>query len=380
MSTAIAESPLHFLDTFWQETTDTGDERGDYIRHWTRQLAVWQHSWESWTQRPLPLVLEAREAFRDTLLADGDLGLDQLRGFLNSIFAHEESSFEPWLRATTERFMLRVRPWFPLWMGYVRWVLDWCKARGYKQVVFLARDSLPFYVIARQLVHDNAMDLHLHLVHASRSVGPSGELDDHLSQTIDWRQPVAAVDSGCYGTIMATLVRYQRQVSGSSSGFAAFFYFSRHPRIFGYMNYLMSGHILAEPGSDLTARNARNFIIYAGDVLEAMPKPYRLLSIELGGRPRVHSQDLVSFVLSKRMLHEIRQFTVDQPDDTTSIAVHAASRLYHSYTTVGIDPLAEHCFLFDRPAPKAVPSRESIRDLEYADLPPQNEIFGAACG
>jgi hypothetical protein len=357
------------LDTF----SGSSESRSAY---WVDRLQFWLDRWTILAHRNLPsTALEARCAFRRTLLEDTEYAENQVDSFIERIGGiTESSSFLPWLEITMREFSERVRPWLPLWTGYVLWLLEWCSAQGYTQVVFLARDAFPLYVIASQVAGKLKIGLSLRLLHASRATINNPAFDHHFNHCIRSREPLALVDTGCYGSILAGLVRRCRACRISPG---ALYFYSRNPNVFGYMNYLVAAEMLEGGLSRASRRRLADFVIYAGDVLEGMPKLYRVNGLSPDGDPQVTVHDIVSFVLASQMLEQLTLYSdvLTIPD-----AKRAMVSLCSLYDRARSDRSCRDRLLFDQFAPKSPPATSYLQAEELLHLPPQGELFGLDLG
>jgi hypothetical protein len=308
--------------------------------------------------------------FRQTMMARDDLSARQVDQLCNRTFSMQRE-LSAWLCDTTERFLTLIKPWTLVWLSFTEWALNWCRRNSIGTVVFLARDALPFFIAATAL----EQDLHLHLAHISRTNRP-----DPLMMNSILRQPsIALIDSGCYGTCINNL-RQQRDAlieRSSPKSLATLLYYSRNPQLFGYMNYVMCKDILASPK---TMDNAAEFIIYAGDLLEALPKPYQYHAQDW---TMVEPSDLLSFTISIAALRDISSMAkaralvgTEGMDD-----IHEQVRpLYRNYQISRHHSELRSDFLFDAPAPKSLPTPNTLTGLDFFEIPPQSHIFGTASG
>jgi hypothetical protein len=276
-----------------------------------------------------------------------------------------------WLCDTTERFLNIIKPWAPVWLSFTNWALRWCRQNSIETLVFLARDALPFFVAATAL----EQGLHLHLAHVSRATRP-----DALTVNLILKQPsVALVDSGCYGTCINDLRQRRGALIKQSrhDDLAALLYYSRNPQLFGYINYAMCEDMLASPEA---MDRAAEFIIYAGDLLEALPKPYQYHEKD---RSTVEPSDLVSFTISIAALNDISSMAKASTflDAERSNDVHEQVRLlYRNYQLSRHRSEPRSDFLFDEPAPKSLPAPGALAGLDFLEVPPQSHIFGTVSG
>jgi hypothetical protein len=318
----------------------------------------------------VPTVEEAGATFREAMLAAEDLSELQVEQVCNRTFGLEDD-LPAWLCGTTERFLTLLRPWTPVWLGFTDWALRWCRQNSIETLVFLARDALPFYVAATAL----EQGLDLDLAHVSRAVRP-----DAATVNAMLRKPaVALIDSGCYGTLISELQQRRGALveNAHREGAPTLFYYSRNPRLFGYVNYVMSKEMLASPE---TMDRAADFVIYAGDLLEALPKPYRYHPHD---RSMVEPSDLVSFTVSIAVLSEMGSLAKASAflDSERLTDVHEQVRLlFRAYELSGHRSELRSDFLFDEPTPKSVPARGAVADLDFLEIAPQSHVFGTVSG
>lgn len=322
--------------------------------------------WQDWSGSPVPTPRTARAELTTSLRAEGDLTERQIQDFIDRILPASDLPLETQLRGASERLILRAAPWFPLWLGYTDWLLDWCRSRGYADVIFLARDSLPFYTAARHSPLTADGDLQLSMVDLPRAALEVSGLSTHLAATVTTEGPTMLVDTGCYGTVVTRLAEHLGALDVAVTLFA-----SRNPRIFGYLNYLMGRHYLGEPRSTPGGRGPADFVIYGCDVLESLPKPY-VIGVDERGITRRPS-DLVSFVLALRLCAEISRRAAQRPA-TVDKAETAADRLYRAFRR------NEHTGLLDFSAPTNPPPPAALMRLGLHSMAPQNEIFGTLAG
>ncbi len=276
-----------------------------------------------------------------------------------------------WLCDTTERFLGIIKPWFPVWLSFTKWALGWCRQSLIETVVFLARDALPFFVAATAL----EQGMHLRLAHMSRTV----RADSLAMNSILCQPAIALIDSGCYGTCINDLRQRRDDLIGpaSSKELATLLYYSRNPQLFGYMNYVMCKDIVSNPNSiDL----ATEFIIYSGDLLEALPKPYQYHSQD---RTMVEPSDILSFTVSIAALSHIRSIADASAflDAAGPGDIHEQVRLqYRNYQLSRHRSELRNDFLFDEPAPQSPPVPGALAGLDFLEIPPQSHIFGTVSG
>jgi hypothetical protein len=332
--------------------------------------------WRQWTgcgPRPTDSV---RNELAAHLGADGDLTPLQVEVMLARLSPATSLPLHDWLLDCSERLLLRTRPWFPLWWSYTRWLLAWCQDRGYQQLVFLARDSLPLYAAARAAPAAIRDGLDLHLLDAPRSLMDSPLLGRHVAAITDWAKPLVVVDTGCYGTMVSWLAEFAAR-AGHGDHVAAAFFVSRNPRIFGYLNYLMGWRYLDDPSDRGARRSPMDFVIYACDILESLPKPYQVAAHE-SGVSQVPT-DLASFALSLRLYAEVTRYVTRTPELGVLEAAYAADQLYRGFTHAG-EPAGASVALLDSVAPKNPPPAAVLERIGVTSLAPQNEVFGTLAG
>lgn len=316
-----------------------------------------------------PSVEQAAAEFRGAMIDADDLSPLQVDQLCNRTFG-VAGDLPTWLCDTTERFLNILKPWAPVWHSFTNWALRWCRQNSVETLVFLARDALPFFVAATALDESSQ----LHLAHVSRSTRRNA-----LSVSSILQQPsVALIDSGCYGTCINDLRQRRGDIVEDhlQDGLATLLFYSRNPQLFGYMNYVMCQDMLASPEA---MHDAAGFIIHAGDLLEALPKPYQYTN----DPSMVMPSDLVSFTIAIAALNEMgsiaKASTFLDPERMND--VHEQVRLlYRSYQ------LSQHRggmgsdFLFDGPTPKTLPAPGALAGLDFLEIRPQSHIFGTVSG
>ncbi|RSN17239.1 hypothetical protein DMC63_21545 [Streptomyces sp. WAC 05977] len=336
----------------------------------------WIARWCAITGSPAPAMDDAIREFIQTMRGEGDLSEVQLAQVCHAIDPGRGHPLADGAGSAIERFLWRVRPWLPLWVSFAHWVVRWCVHRRRRHVLFLARDMLTTYLTARRLDLKLSTGLDIRLAHASRA--DHGALADVLGlRDGEWFEPerVALVDSGCYGTVMSRLAGQIDAGARAEEEAACLFYFSRNPKIFGYLNYLLSPSILE---LDIAGTDVADFVIYAGDLLEAMPKPYRVVRTESG--LVAEPQDLLTFCLGMAVLKEVDDFVAAGPLASIPQAQRRALELYNAYANASGNRMHADSLLFHTPAPQQLPADYGFEALDFQSFPPQNEIFGSAPG
>lgn len=359
--------------------------------HWEtgRHVSDFLAEWKIWSERPMPAIDRARAEFGQTMSNQTDLSSAQIHDVLERVTPapgadrseRGEVGMASWVEMCGRRFLNRSQRWFPVWLGYVAWVLDWCRSRDYSTIVFLCRDSLPFYALARAFVAEDEDAPELALVHLTRRTMSDHRIADHISDALGDAESIAFVDTGCYGTVVPQLVDACRRHDVPP---AVFFYFSRSPLIFGYMNYLMAFDMLNAPKDGATPGSSpADFAIYAGDVVEAQPKSYHILSMTDHGIPHVAPADAISFALSGQLLRVLTQFAASRRMSSGFLqkdAREAALDRYRAFALLEDTGARAANQLFDSPAPKTPGAARAAAALPLEGLPPQGEFFGISPG
>jgi hypothetical protein len=326
--------------------------------------------WRVASSADAPSAEEAGGKFRSAMSAANDLSHRQVDQLCDRTFG-SQSDLPSWLCETTERFLNIIKPWTPVWYGFTNWALRWCRQNSIETLVFLARDALPFFVAATALEQGH----HLHLAHVSRATRTNA-----LTLSSILRQPsIALIDSGCYGTCINDLRQRRRSTieDHQPDGLATLLYYSRNPQLFGYLNYVMCQDMLTSPE---TMDGAAEFIIYAGDLLEALPKPYQYT---VDDPSMTMPSDLVSFTISIAALSEISSIATASTflDSERMNDAHEQIRpLYRSYQLAAYRDELRNGLLFDDPAPKGLPAPGALAGLDFLEIPPQSHIFGTVSG
>jgi hypothetical protein len=146
----------------------------------------------------------------------------------------------------------------------------------------------------------------------------------------------------------------------------------------------MSFEMLNAPKTGATASGSpADFTIYAGDVVEAQPKSYRILSLTDHAIPDVAPADPISFMLSGELLRELTAFAASQrmsPRYLQQRAREAALDRYRAFALIEDRRARSTNQLFDSPAPKEHTASTVASALPLEGLPPQGEFFGVHAG
>lgn len=166
-----------------------------------------------------------------------------------------------------------------LLIDFVQAALATARHQGVTQTFFLARDAIPFYLIALELHRRSGGPQQVALLDFNRRMIPSFAAPDipscvpvehYLGPKLAAGGRVALVDTGLYGSLIQSTLRM-----GLVSDPVVMFFASRNPSIFGYLNGLMS--VKRTPGSALDI-----FGEACCDSLETWPKPYAPCALRSG--------------------------------------------------------------------------------------------------
>ncbi|MFG2525169.1 hypothetical protein [Streptomyces sp. NPDC048527] len=315
-------------------------------------------TWLAVTGRSLPSRGDAVEQFRHSLesIPEADARIRE-EMFSCIISPLDGESVAEWVSACARRLHARVHHWYPLWVGAAWFALDWCRDNGYRDLVFVARDALPFHTAARTLqAGGDCGAVEIHVGHSFRDDEGRRQL---LFPTGILREPrLAVLDSGCYGSVAAEVLRGR-----SREDTAVLHFVSRNPSIFGYLNQLNAARAL-DPSLD--SGRVRDFAVFAIDTVEALPKPYRLERLPNGSVQAV-VLDLLSFVLGLSVLEEVAVLS-RQPPDFSELQAHADD-LCRRYCK------GEELGLFDSPIPAQAPPQSDLHGIEIHPVLPQRNLF-----
>lgn len=342
-------------------------EEPDYVSSSHLAIELLTDAWAAQSGRDLPTVQDACRTFRAALVDEGDISPAQVGELATKLCPAPVGDLHDWLADAAERLLLRIRPWIPIWVGFTWWSFEWCRHTKRQQVIFLGRDGLPFYTAAGQFGGDGPR---VRLLDAPRRLLGSPLFESHLDASIDCGDPVAFVDTGCYGTVITALARHHNRRCHDPNAAGTLFLSSRNPRIFGYLNYLMSCRLMLT--GPCSAPDPMDFTIYACDVTEALPKPYTV-DIGAGGLRRVPA-DVASFVLSMKVCVEIARYARCHTANPSVDAAVAADELCQMFQNTSSALLLKSC------APKNPPTGPTWNELNISGIPPQSEIFGVTYG
>lgn len=343
-------------------------------------IPAWLDLWVARTGRSLPSEYAARAEYFETLPNQNDLSSDQQAEIFRRFFPKGGTGLSDVLESATAALLTAARPWFPLWHAYVDWTLQWCAHHGYAHLTFLCRDALPFYVIANELRDPvlGGRPVTTGLLHTSRRLAATPNFERHILRNLPADQPAALIDSGCYGSLIAPIIDILNRRKFSERNPAVFFYFSRNPQIFGYVNHLAAWESLSGAHAPGEMASLCDFVIRAGDVVEALPKPYAVERLRDDGTPSIRLQDVVSFVLGASLISALRAHIREHHNvgRHRDCALRTLQTLWK--TCRQEQDQAGFCTLFSASAPKSPPSSDAYRNLW--GLPPQEGLFGISGG
>lgn len=306
----------------------------------------------------MPSREEAVEQFRRTLEDSPETDQRIREEILASIIGPlGEYTMSEWVAVCAKRLHSAVEHWYPLWVGAAQFTLDWCCGSGCRDLVFVARDALPFYAAARALQAGGDWGaVQIQVGHSLRDddggrqlLFPAGVLRERY---------LAVLDSGCYGSVAAALLRGREPENTAVVHFV-----SRNPSIFGYLNQLTAVHAL-DPS--IGSEKIREFTVFALDTVEALPKPYRLERLS-DGSVQVVPLDLLSFVLGLSVLEAVTAVSRQPPDfSQLQACVDDLCRRYCKGEALG---------LFEGPIVGQAPARSDLHGVEIHAVPPQRDLF-----
>lgn len=213
-------------------------------------------------------------------------------------------------------------------IAFVLWVLEAGRRHRASDLMFLARDAIPFFVIARQLKARGLPCARLRLVDVNRNMMPRsaadeafpGDLDGtpaeaYLAAALRGCQRPLLVDTGLYGTLVKPIL-----TSKALPDPAVVFLASKNPHIAGYLNWLEAPH-------DPRCRSALGWTseLFC-DVLENWPKLYTRAELHAEGvllLPRARLTNPVSataaFVLYRMAAKQARTCDLTRLDASAAL-------------------------------------------------------------
>lgn len=331
--------------------------------------------WSQITNRSVPNIDVILEDFYDELTHD----LAEEPKLAEAAFQHYlypmESSSNAFIRRIVLDMLKDLRPWYPLWLDFVVHTVKWVREGGGRDLIFLARDGLVFYALARG-IGASVEDLNLWIRHQSR--GEGRHVDSSPLPNNHASSPVNYVDSGCYGTLLAEIIREEHTAEHPPG---ALFFFSRNPHIFGYLNYVIALHHFPR-GSTRTEQQVYRLIragVAAFDTVEVLPKPYRWSGAR-NGEPKPSCA--LCFVFAKALYEDLFEYarvrctySIRASEESLLESLRILERCFENRWTSSLETAP----VFWIPNVKA--SNEATKWLEnwqFGTLYPQNHIFGVA--
>ncbi len=265
--------------------------------------------------------------------ANGDMHPDQAEGFRDRVFARltetqSPNTFEDLVRRTIEFFKDAADELCDALIAFVLWTIETGRRHEATDLVFLARDAIPFYVIARHLKARGLPSARLSLLDMNRHMMPRsfdemafpGDLVDtqaeqYLAEFFKARHKPLLVDTGLYGTLVRPILASQILPDP-----AVVFLASKNPHIAGYLNRL-------EATGDQRSRSPLCPVseLFC-DVLENWPKPYTRAELFCEGvrpEPQARLTDPVSataaFVLYRTAARRARTCNLTELDPTRAL-------------------------------------------------------------
>ena len=345
--------------------------------------------WAILAGNSLPRASVVLDEFRRDLEAESDLTDLHVDMILRHVSSCEFGRDADQTLPTVRRFLRSVRPWCLHWHTFIQFVLRWCESHGFETIVFLGRDALPFYYLARGIAASRPT-AHLVQLYVSRSEEPTVE---PLVLGIDppslFRQRVAYVDSGCYGTLVHQLATTGHRKHGGPLP-AVFFFYSRNPHIFGYMNYLTFTHFnvysngLSQnfPSTSRKPVSPMDIAVMALDTLEATPKPF---VIKNGERLEIRVTSFLSFALAVHLYADLYLLGQRGPRESGSPSVQrtafsALEQLWEIYRQSYPWKRHNDGMFWIPPTPKWVKGESWLGNWDLGTMSPQTEVFGMHAG
>jgi hypothetical protein len=340
--------------------------------------------WSAITGRTLPKPADALEEFHRDLQQEVDLPENHVELVVRQLCAPARKA--PCRPLDVPHMLASYRaslggllhPWFAPWYAFVAYALGWCGAHGYSNLTFLARDALPFYYLACGMGKSKQLPSSeiLNVKRCSDPFDPSSRVTRDPAGAL---RPgnVGYVDTGCYGTIVRSLMN--ELPPDPSPETAVFFFYSRNPHIFGFMNYLAFAQYGLLEADRPRGRNPVDLAAMAFDTLETIPKPYRL--IERDRSLAVEPVGIVSFALSVWLYADLYRYARQRARGLTPHRPwsphlrHLATRYLKQFAKE-----AEEGLFWVPPTPKWQEGERWLQAWDVGTLPPQHEIFGILAG
>jgi hypothetical protein len=161
-------------------------------------------------------------------------------------------------------------------IAFVKWALETGERQRASDLVFLARDAIPFFVVARQLKARGVASGRLSLLALNRTMMPRSpqeeafpgdlrgtDVERFLAAAFATRQRPLLIDTGLYGTLIKPIL-----TSPALPDPSVVFLASKNPHIAGYLNRV-------DPPEEKTDQSSLGPLSeLCCDVLENWPKPY----------------------------------------------------------------------------------------------------------
>lgn len=180
------------------------------------------------------------------------------------------------VRRTEQLYAAAAEDLSDLVIAFVTWAMETGDRQRATDLVFLARDAIPFYVVARQLQARGVACGRLSLLALNRTMMPRSPLDEafpgdlrgtdverFLAAAFATRPRPLLIDTGLYGTLIQPILG-----SAALPDPSVVFLASKNPRIAGYLNQVDA------PGGRTGHAPLGLLGEACCDVLENWPKPY----------------------------------------------------------------------------------------------------------
>jgi len=262
-----------------------------------------------------------------------DHGADYAKRMSAQVFADLRATPVPATLGTLTERIVRIHhrvgaEFADLLIGFVHASLLASLRLGAAETVFLARDAIPFHVIAQALTERGLVRQPIALLDLNRSMiptfsistAPAPPLADlpvsrYLAARFVDRERIAIVDTGLYGTLIQPVLEMRLFRDP-----AVLFFASKNPNIYGYLNAMSSPSIGGTAHLDA-------FGEACCDTVETWPKPYASCTLRTDGavtRAVSSPADFVSLTASlalyQALAQRARRVDLDRLDPRASLS------------------------------------------------------------
>ncbi len=282
-------------------------------------------------------------------------------------------------------------PWIPLYISYVHYVIEMSEDHGIGEIVFLARDAIPFFLIAHQLKKRDVCPMRIHLVDLNRNMLRSAfgmkmmdisencvnlnEIKDkplyrYINSIFDRNSRITWVETGLYGTFLKILIKAEILVNP-----LVFFFSSRNPSILGYTNTIINGYNVK--GGNIPPK----FAVICADTTETSPKlysPSKIVESDRSVEAVANISDPISIACSLGEYHQILKGILDI-DLFTIDPEKEISNLYQKFIEVKTNKNLLPVVL-PTPTKKWEYSKRWCEKWDLGPLPPIDEMIGPESG